>query len=303
MAHQQSALMKRRSRTSYFTAAAAALVVFAVVRCRSCGALRRPGGDYALVGATTAGSTEPSVDADAFAEAMRTALKSVSKLHSQVQAGKIIGNFGLQAEQIFERASSSAGPAGAELNGAIDGALHALFLQQLGLLRQQIIQQILMRYQGERMMDLAAFEAAEKDFVKRATALLPESSKWSFDSQHDSMVSALKVLLDRDTVLTREMRRSAHTQKTTTEVISRLQAQMDKLSASLKGTGAPWAVWTTYRIPRTPVHVSGRYTQGRANIEFSLSPADDPINAEASFVEGFSSFFSEGIGMSLNLGF
>jgi len=95
--------------------------------------------------------------------------------------------------------------------------------------------------------------------------------------------------------------RTAQTQRATADVIGKLQKQMEQLGEKLRGmgTGSPWVFWTTYRLPKTPIQISGRYQQGRANIEMNLSPNRDPANAEAGFVEGLT---AQNVGLSLNVG-
>jgi len=91
-------------------------------------------------------------------------------------------------------------------------------------------------------------------------------------------------------------------QQATIEVIAKLQEKMEQLAAkvqSARGGGSPWVLSTSYRIPNTPLQVVGRYEQGRANVELNLTPDKNPLNSDASFVEGIG---PANIGVSFNLG-
>mmetsp|Transcript_94032 Transcript_94032/g.210146 ORF Transcript_94032/g.210146 Transcript_94032/m.210146 type:complete len:118 (-) Transcript_94032:57-410(-) len=113
--------------------------------------------------------------------------------------------------------------------------------------------------------------------------------------------AALENALHQNEALVLERSRTVQTQRATADVIGNLQKQMEQLGEKLRGMGAgsPWVLWTSYHLPGTPFQMSGRYTQGRTNIELNLSPNRDPGNAEAGFVEGLT---RTNLGLSLNLG-
>ncbi|CAE8589087.1 unnamed protein product, partial [Polarella glacialis] len=99
-----------------------------------------------------------------------------------------------------------------------------------------------------------------------------------------------------------ERARAALAQRSTIEVIGKLQDQMEQLALkaqSARGGSSPWVLSTSYRIPRTPLQVVGRYEQGRANVELNLTPDKDPSRSENG---GLDQFGPANVGVSFDLG-
>eukprot|EP00929_Paragymnodinium_shiwhaense_P109611 TRINITY_DN76087_c0_g1_i1.p1 TRINITY_DN76087_c0_g1~~TRINITY_DN76087_c0_g1_i1.p1 ORF type:complete len:305 (+),score=77.43 TRINITY_DN76087_c0_g1_i1:118-1032(+) len=238
-------------------------------------------------------------EAQAVASALRSALDSLSPLQKQVEAGRVIGNFGKKAEKIIERASAD----GADIERTLDGALQALFFRQLASLRSELFR----RYEGTSSRTAETIEKADKEFVRRAEALVREGSSWSFEVDRELLRSSLEGTLRREAALAQERRRGSLTRRTYFTLLGRMQKQLDKLGESLRGSGgaSPWMVWTSYRIPKTPVLVSGRYQPGRTNVAITLAADEDPANAEANFVQGFRPSWlpATNLGVSVDFGF
>eukprot|EP00421_Protoceratium_reticulatum_P050605 CAMPEP_0168446960 /NCGR_PEP_ID=MMETSP0228-20121227/46347_1 /TAXON_ID=133427 /ORGANISM="Protoceratium reticulatum, Strain CCCM 535 (=CCMP 1889)" /LENGTH=290 /DNA_ID=CAMNT_0008461477 /DNA_START=44 /DNA_END=916 /DNA_ORIENTATION=- len=211
------------------------------------------------------------------ADALRGALAKVDALRADVDGGNIIQDFGEKAEATVKGLAP-------ELQSALDGALYALFIRQLELIREELIEKFERHWRPTKALSLA-----DQQFVARADELVRPGSDWSYTPER----AALR--------LAQEKARGVQTQRATASVIGNLQKQMEQLGEKLRGTGAasPWVFWTSYRIPGTPIQMSGRYQQGRTNIELNLAPNKDPANAEAGFVEGLT---WSNLGLSLNLG-
>jgi len=237
----------------------------------------------------------PAVD---LATALEEALDRAEALGAEVRRGHLVPKFGEQVQDVIEAAvARMGGGAQPELEHALDSALHALFLQQLALLRQQLTSKF-ERFRGSRT---AALSRADREFVNKAQALVRPGSDWSFEPDRALLSADLKSLLAREAALAQLRIRAERTRRATVDVVGKLQDQMEKFGEMLHGPGggSPVVFWTSYRFPGTPVQVSGRYRQGRANIEFNLLPDVDPATAEAGFVSGVT---SRNLGVSLNVG-
>lgn len=229
---------------------------------------------------------------EAIREALHEALEQVDHLQQEVDSGRIVDKFGEKARDIVERA----GQVAPELEAVVDGAMQALFIRQLTLLRGFLLSKF---ERGSR--PAKALARADKDFLARAAKLVRPGSDWSFEEEREAFIADLEQAFDMRAELVRERSRAAQTQRATADVVGRMQKQMDLMGEKLRGMGAgsPWVLWTSYRLPGTPYQISGRYQEGRANIELNLSPAGDPATAEAGFVEGLT---PRNLGLSFNVG-
>jgi len=229
---------------------------------------------------------------DVNADDLHYLLEKVEALQDQVDAGLVLPHFGQQAAEIVSRVQGRP-----ELERAVDGMLHALFLQQLATLQQTLLSS----FTNNRYVTAGSVIRADRRFVARAQALLRPGSTWSFEPERTSLHASLAGCFHRDKLLVQEKTRAIQTQRVTADVIGKLQQQMDRLGEKLRGVGggSPWFLWTTYHIPGTPIQLSGRYQQGRTNIEFNLDRDKDPARGEAGFLDGL---LTKNLGLSLNVG-
>lgn len=237
-------------------------------------------------------SPEPSEEQ--LHEAFTTALSKVSRLRQEVDRNRIVPKYGQKSQAILHSLSESIKAADAE--AAVDGLLHALFLRQLSSIQQKLTDKFL------HARDFtSAISKADKLFVAATKDLIRPESSWSVEAARQALRAELGDALQQEALLAEEQSRAAQTQRATADVIGKIQKQMEQLGEKMKGagTGSPWALWTSYHLPGTPFQVSGRYQDGRANIELNLAPANDPANGEAGFVEGVT---PQNLGLSLNLG-
>lgn len=235
-----------------------------------------------------------------FVSSLRTALEEVRPLEAQVEEGKIVPKFGEKADAIIKKARSSAGGGQADMERAVDGALQALFLKQLALLRQQVSKNF---ENAGRPVEQghATMTKADAQFVKEAQDLVRPGSAWSFEEERLALRAFLEGSFRRDAALAEEKARSVQTQQATVDIINKLQTQMETIQQKMQGmqAGSPWVLSTSYRLPGTPLQIIGRYQQGRANVELNLTPDRDPANSEAGFVEGIG---PANVGLSFNVG-
>ena len=228
-------------------------------------------------------------------EALEAAWSQVQKLSSEVDRERIVPHFGRKAQAILQQLEERLGDS-SDLADAIDGALEALFLRQLLLVEQKLEKRYLVASAGVAK----ALEKAEESYNDAAQELLRPDSSWSYEPSLKEFTSEFSQALRQQVSLSQERMRTAQAQRATADVIGKIQKQMDYLADKLRGsTSGPWSLWTSYRLPGTPIQVSGRYQDGRTNVMFDLVPNKDPANAEAGFVEGLT---PQNLGLSLNVG-
>lgn len=223
--------------------------------------------------------------------------RMIEPLQEEVDAGRVVPKFGERASSILSELVQTSGSV-AELERTADAALRTLFLRQLVLLRQQSTAKFEKAGAGRTR---AGVTQADKEFVARAEELKRSGSEWSYDGERYALRAALEGSLRGEAALAAAQAASAQTQQSTVEIIAKLQSQMEALQQKVQAmrAGSPWFLSASYRIPKTPFQLIGRYQQGRGNLELSLNPDKDPANSEAGFVEGFGPM---NLGVNLNLG-
>lgn len=211
---------------------------------------------------------------------------AIRPLEEQVEEGSLVPQFGQKAAAIVEAYSGSAG----ELERTVDGLLHALFLRQLTLLRQQLAARL-----GKDVLQ------ADEKFVAGAEELKRPGSDWSYTDERYALRAVLEGGLKREEALAEESADAKEAQQSTVEIISKLQSQMESLQQKVQAmrAGSPWFLSASWRIPRTPIQLIARHQQGRTNLEFSLNQDRDPANSEAGFVQGVGPM---NLGMNVQLG-
>jgi len=217
-------------------------------------------------------------------------------LQEQVANGQIIPKFGEKAQSILATVVSRSGDLGPKIERTVDGMLEDLFMQQLVLLRQQIMSK---SEKGSTPANVVS--QVDRQFVQQSKELKRHGSDWSFDPERYALRAALESSYRRDAALVDERQKAVKAQQSTVEIISRLQSQMEVLQQRVQSmrSGSPWFLSSSYRIPGTPLTLIGRYQQGRANLELSLSDDPDPANAAAGFVKGVG---PPNLGVTMNLG-
>lgn len=239
------------------------------------------------------------------AEALSYTRAAVEPLREQVDSGQLVPKFGKQAQGVVEAlaarlGSSGTGAAGvAELQRVADGELEALFLRQLALLRQQLFR----RFETGSKRPADAMAEADLVFVAEAKELLRPGSAWSYENERYALRGALEWAFRQQVTLVRERLRQAQAQRSVVDLIAKLQGQIEVLQEKAKGlrAGSPVVISSSYRIPKTPVQLIGRYQQGHGSLELSLSPDKDPANAEAGFVRGLGGLANIGVTATVHM--
>ena len=226
--------------------------------------------------------------------ALKSAMREVENLREKIGRGEVVDKFGDKAQKIMDGALKNTGGQCADLEVALDGVLHSLFLQQLMSLRQKVVAQ------HRQLTSFDTLQKASKEFTKTAEKLVRPGSSWSFETDRQALEGELEGQFRRDAALVEERARAARTQQATVDVIAKLQSQMEMLQQKAqagRGGGGPMEFHCSTRVPNTPLQIVGKYREGRAHIELNLSPDKDPVNAEAGFVAGGPA----NVGMSFNL--
>lgn len=221
---------------------------------------------------------------------------AVTPLEKLVASGQVVPKFGSKAHDVLSSVVGAVGSGVPGIERVVDGMLETLFVQQLVLVRRQLVAKF-----EKAKVPMEAVSQADGQFVSQAEELVMPGSDWSFQQERYALRSELEGSYRRDRAVAQDQAQSSQTQQLTMEIISKLQSQMEALQARIQQlrSGSPWFVSTSYRIPKTPLQLIGRYQQGRASVEFNLNPDRDPANSEAGFVEGVG---PANLGVSLNVG-
>jgi len=254
-------------------------------------------GRHVRLGCTLAASASGGAPRDSANGALSEALDGIEALRQEVDGGAVIAGFGDRCQELVGKALKRAGQAGPEMEMMLDRVLYALFLRQAATLREQIATQ----FEGASAQ-AGALEQADQQLVTAAQPLLRHGSRWSLEPERMALRTQLTASLQRDAAIDEERARAARLQQVTISVIGKLQEQMEQLVQKVQGmrggSTSPWVFSTAYRVPNTPLQLAGRYEQGRANVELSLTPDKNPSDSDAS-VNGAG---PANIGVSFNLG-
>jgi len=204
---------------------------------------------------------------------MHRILQEVGTLQRAVLNGHIVRRFGQRAGALLLMANATS--AGFPSGRAVDKVLHGLFESQLLLIRQREIEQL-----WERPITVTMLKRSERRFKRYAQSLMPRRSTWSYNPHLAILMEDLGALYTGDRAVEKERVRGARAQRAIGEVLDKLQSEKQPEPRG------PMALTTSFRVPNSPVRVTGRYQESRAKIEFQLEPDGDPANAEAGLVEG-----------------
>lgn len=238
----------------------------------------------------------PASAGEAVAVLMRSLQDQLKPLKEQIAAGHVVPKFGEKAEAVMSSSIRLAGNSSSYIQPAVDGMLQALFLEQLAILRQQIVAKF------KKSRSVESVTQADRQFVTQAEELRRPGSNWRYEEERYALRASLESGYRREAALAEEKVLAVQSQQSTVEIISKLQSQMENLQQRVQHlrAGSPWFLSSSYRIPKTPIQLIGRYQQGRGSIELNLSPDRDPANAEAGFVKGVG---PANLGINGNLGF
>lgn len=242
--------------------------------------------------ADVGGASEAGSGGQGTLAALQKAMSQIRSMEAQLEAGSLVPKFGERAQEIIAQAAS----AGPQLASVVEGALEPLFLRQLTMLKQQILS-------SASPEDADAVAAMEKQFLEQASELTGSAESWDYEPEHRKLRGALEHQLYTTAAIAEERARAALQQRSTIEVIGRLQLQMEELAQKAQsvrgGGGSPWVLSTSYRIPNTPLQFVSRYEQGRANVEINLTPDKDPSKGDGGFAQAVG---PANVGVSFDLG-
>lgn len=226
---------------------------------------------------------------DTLSKQLEHHLKALEPLEQQVRDGQVVPNFGEKADRII--ASTKGAQHKKELEIVLDGALRSLFSKQLVLLRQRTHRSATASSFAATARD--ALAKADSQFVAAATALCRPSGPhfWSFEADRHALRVSLEGVFRREAALAEEKALLGQSFRVAQGTLASLQREIMQLQQQVRQPRprSPWVVSASYSVPRTPLQLVGRLQQGgRANVELSLSPDNDPVVADAGMVKGFS---------------
>jgi len=254
-------------------------------------------GRHVRLGCTLTPSASGGANQGSASAALSDALDVIEALRQQVDSGTVIAGFGDRCQELVSKAMHQAGQAGQEMETTLDRILYALFLRQAATLREEIAN----KFDGASAQ-ADALEQADQQLVAAVQPLLRRGSRWNLEPERAALRMQLEASLRRGAAIDEERARAARLQQVTINVIGKLQEQMEQLVQKVQGmrggSTSPWIFSTAYRVPHTPLQLAGRYEQGRANVELSLTPDKNPSDSDAS-INGAG---PANIGVSFNLG-
>jgi len=202
----------------------------------------------------------------------KSVMAKVRALQAQAKDGAV-PKLGDKAAELVAEAQQG----GPILAKAVEAALEPLFLRQVRELRSKAASEV--------HTDLNSAEKSESTFLEEAQQL-QGSASWHMEPEHQRLRALLDQQVDTAAALAEERARAALVQRSTIEVIGRLQEQMEDLASkasAYRDGSSPFVLSTSYRIPKTPLQFVSRYEQGRANIMLTLTPDKDPTKSDGGF--------------------
>lgn len=160
-----------------------------------------------------------------------------------------------------------------ELEAILDTGLHAVFLRQLQILREEFIKSFKASLEDELPTDYAVF-ATDAAFVSQAKrAQRPGSAHWSFESEREDLRNMLSEIAAQHRKLVATQVTASEQQSQAIQFLQMQHAQMRAVQQQALGGGpGQWSLGAAYRPPDTNVNVSASYQQGRTNVSVSLVP-------------------------------
>lgn len=214
----------------------------------------------------------PETQGGSMVSVSKSVMAKVRALQAQAKEGAV-PKLGDRAAEIVAEAQQG----GPVLAKAVEAALEPLFLRQVREMRSKAASDV--------HTDLNSAEKSENTFLEEAQQLQGKVA-WHMEPEHQRLRAVLDQQVDTAAALAEERARAALVQRSTIEVIGRLQEQMEDLAAkaqAYRDGSSPFVLSTSYRIPKTPLQFVSRYEQGRANIMLTLTPDKDPTKSDGGF--------------------
>lgn len=214
----------------------------------------------------------PETQGGSMVSVSKSVMAKVRALQAQAKEGAV-PKLGDRAAEIVAEAQQG----GPVLAKAVEAALEPLFLRQVRETRSKAASDV--------HTDLNSAEKSENTFLEEAQQLQGKVA-WHMEPEHQRLRAVLDQQVDTAAALAEERARAALVQRSTIEVIGRLQEQMEDLAAkaqAYRDGSSPFVLSTSYRIPKTPLQFVSRYEQGRANIMLTLTPDKDPTKSDGGF--------------------
>lgn len=213
--------------------------------------------------------------------------REVSSLREVLSGGEPVSDFGSKVDRIISNALDkfdSNTPSGdrstqklfaikrGELEASIQNNLSPVFLQQVCMLKGMALEVFLKDLAGDND-GAAAMISAEKAFVRGAAASVPTSQKWSFRTDHDSLVRSMQAIVNERSKANDAKVKSGQQLQTAMTYLQSQQKQMRELQAAyLGGQENKWSVGAAYRPADTDINLSSKYENGRCNVQVSMVP-------------------------------
>jgi len=209
-------------------------------------------------------------DQKARERALQSVTKRVMALRKTQRGGKVVSDLGSQMDGILADALGEAGEQDG-LRDAVLTSLEPVFMQQIFLLKEAALEQFKKGLVSGSVDE--AMAKAEEEFVREATASVPEESGWSFESERRGLVDIMRTVKKEKVRADKAKLESGDQLQTAMQYLSMQQQQMRAIQAQyMGGGGGKWNAGFALRPPNTNLNLGASYSEGRGNLQISMVP-------------------------------
>lgn len=189
-----------------------------------------------------------------------------------------------------------------ELEKAIDAPLHVLFMKQLSLLRDKVMnrhKKYLNSVTKATTNENEVVDAMDELFSKGAQTSVRPLSEWDFGTERSSLKTTLEAMTKSKKRLVDLEQLAATDEQNVYQIIQAQQSQIQQLSQVAYGMASPWNTDITYNVPDTSVNLLVGHKQGRTTMALTCDPDHSaPLLGANGFTR---SFLPGNVGFEMNL--
>lgn len=250
---------------------------------------------------------------EAFSEALQIASDKTDAFRQPLDDGDKVDGLGQKMEEVMNEALQCYDDGAEEfadepihsrkrreLSSILDTSLHALFLKQIQLLRENALAHFKSATSSEDMPSDFAFFTADSLFSREAEESKRPGSGWSYNNERTDLQNMMQeISTQRKRLLTSQVA-AAQQHANAMQYLQVQQAHLQAMQQqSFGGSPGQWNIGAAYRPPDTNINASLSYQQGRTNIQISMVPDE---SASLLGPNGFTAGVGPGnLGLSFNI--
>lgn len=220
---------------------------------------------------------------ESFSEALQSSGAKVAEFTQSLDEGEKVDGLGAKMDEVMTDALQLYDDAAdefadepihsrkrRELSTILDSSLHALFLKQIQLLRENALAHFKSATSSEDMPSDFAFFTSDSLFTREAEESKRPGSGWGYNNERTDLQNMMQeISTQRKRLLTSQVA-AAQQHANAMQYLQVQQAQIQAMQQQQYGGSAgQWNIGAAYRPPDTNVNVSASYQQGRSNIQIS----------------------------------